>query len=271
MKLRPSLISLVAFAALLLPAVASAQESTVYVVHGIPGQDLLLDPALPVDVFVSGLGCAIDGFEFGDRVGPLEIPAGSYDITISLTEAGSEPCDGTAVLALEGVALVAGANSTIVAHRTATGDPGPGDLLGVGITASVFANDFSTSGRGKARVLAQHTALAPSVDVVISRNYDDPNAPGVTVPGFTNPTADVEAVLSQISAQFRPGAWELALEVDGATVFGPDVINLRPFSTTLIYAVGVFGESFQYLVYTGEGPKPASPRPFNGVRGRLRR
>ena len=121
-------------------------------------------------------------------------------------------------------------------------------------TASIFLNDFTATERGQARILAHHTALAPSVDVVVSRDYESPRAPGVTVPGFTNPTADVEAALSQINAEFRPGEWDVALEVDGATVFGPDTIELKPFTATYIYAVGdFFGGTFQYLVYTEEG------------------
>ncbi|MHC4986585.1 MAG: DUF4397 domain-containing protein, partial [Planctomycetota bacterium] len=198
---------------------ASAEDGmlTAYVVHGINGEDFDLDKALPVDVFVSGLGCAIPYFEFGDRVGPLSVPAGTYDITISLADM-ENPCDGTAAIALSGVMLPAGANATIIAHRTADGSPGAGDLLELGITASIFANDFTYTGRGKARILAHHTALAPSVDVVVSRDYGDFNAPSVTVPGFSNPTTEGDAVLSQINAEFRPGEWDVALEIDGAAV-----------------------------------------------------
>ena len=237
-------------------SVTLAQDTlTGYVVHGIDGDDFGLDPELPVDVFVSDLGCAIPDFRFGDRVGPLELPAGTYDITISLADMDN-PCEGAAVIALEGVELPADANATIIAHRTFDGSPGAGDLLELGVTASIFANDFTFTGRGKARILAHHTAKAPSVDVVVSRDYDDMGAPGVTVPGFTNPTADGDAVLSQINAEFRPGKWDVALEVDGATVFGPDALVLRPFTATYIYAVGDFaGGTFQYLVYTEEGLK----------------
>jgi hypothetical protein len=239
---------------------ASAQDMlTVYVVHGIYGDDFGLDPELPVDVWISGLGCALPGFKFADRVGPLEIPAGTYDITISLADMAM-PCDGTAVISLAGVMLPAGANATIIAHRTADGSSGAGDLLGLGVTASIFNNDFTYTGRGKARIIAQHTALAPAVDVVVSRDHEDPGAPGVTVPGFSNPTTEGDAVLSQINAEFRPGDWDVALEVDGATVFGPDTIRLKPYSATYIYAVGdFFGGTFQYLVYTEDGLKPHNP------------
>jgi hypothetical protein len=253
------LVSAAVLALLLVSAPTASRADdgmlTAYVVHGIDGDDFGLDPMLPVDVEVSGLGCAIPYFKFGDRVGPLQIPSGSYDITISLADMDN-PCEGTDVIALEGVELPAGANATIIAHRTFDGSPGAGDLLELGVTASLFGNDFTSTGRGKARVLVHHTALAPTVDVVVSRDYGSSGSPGVTVTGFTNPTADSEAGLSQINAEFRPGNWDVALEVDGGTVFGPDTLRLRPFSATYIYAVGDFaGGTFQYLVYTEGGLK----------------
>ena len=251
-----SILALGTLLAVLAAPVALAQATTTaYVVHGIPGEDLGLDPALPVDVNVEGLGCAISAFSFGDRVGPLNVPAGEYDITVSLADA-EEPCSGAAVISLEGVPLAAGANSTIIAHRTADGSPGPGDVLSLGITAGLFSNDFSPTARGKARLIAHHTALAPTVEVVVSRDYSDPQAPGVSVPGFSNPTSDGDAVLSQINAEFRPGEWDVALEVDGANVFGPDTLNLKPFTAFYVYAVGdFFTGSFQYLIYTEDGLK----------------
>jgi hypothetical protein len=244
---------------------ALAQDTlTAYVVHGIPGDDfdpnLNLDPALPVDVYVSGLECAIPGFEFGDRVGPLEIAAGNYDITISLADE-ENPCEGEAVISLTGVVLPPGVNATVIAHRTADGSPVTGDVSGLGITATIFPNDFTPTDRGKARIVAHHTAKAPSVDVVVSRDYYDPTAPSVTVPGFTNPTGEGDPPLSQIIAQFRPGEWDVALEAGGDTVFGPDTIRLRPYTATYIYAVGdFFGSTFQYLVFTEGGLKPRNGR-----------
>jgi len=244
----------VALMALLGTSAASAADEVAmaYVVHGINGEDFGLDKALPVDVSVSGLGCAIPGFEFGNRVGPISAPEGNYDITISLADE-TNPCEGTEVIVLEGVKLTAGTNVTLIAYRTADGSKGPGDQLGLGVTASAFANDFTSTGRGKARVIVQHTAKAPTVDVVVSRDYSNPSSPGVTVPGFTNPTADVDAAISQINAELRPGNWQVALEIDGATVFGPDTLNLRPATATYIYAVGEFPSTFQYLVFTETG------------------
>lgn len=251
-----SILTTIALVALVGGAVAADDSmTTAYVVHGIPGQDFNLDPALPVDVEVSGLGCALQGFSFGDRVGPLNVPAGDYDITVSLADVDN-PCEGADVIVLSGVPLAAGANSTIIAHRTSDGSPGAGDQLDLGVTASLVGNDFTATSRGKARLIAQHTALAPAVDVVVSRDYSNPQAPNVTVPGFTNPSADCDACLSQINAEFRPGNWDVALELDGATVFGPDTLKLKPFNALYVYAVGdFFTGSFQYLVFAEDGLK----------------
>ncbi len=241
-------------------SVSVQADVTAYVLHGIDGDDFGLDPALPVDVRVSGLGCALPNFTFGDRsIGPLTVPAGDYDISVYLKD-GIEDCGGTEVIDLDGVTLPDGANATVIAHRTFDGSPGAGDLLELGVTATIFANDFSPTERGKSRVVVQHAAFAPTVDVVVSRDYDDPNAPSVTVPGFTNPTAGDEALLSQINAQFRPGNWDVVLEVGDAPVFGPTRLRLTPFTTTYIYAVGDFaGGTFQYLVYAETQAAAARP------------
>jgi hypothetical protein len=161
------------------------------------------------------------------------------------------------VIDLPGVPLEAGANATIVAHRTFDGSPGDGDQLGIGITATIFVNDFTATGNGQGRLIAHHTALAPTVDVVVSRDYSDPSSPGMTVP-FANPTStDEEAMMSQINAEFRPGEWQVTLEFDGAAVFGPDTIKLRPYTATYVYAVGdFFRDNFSYLVFTESDLKP---------------
>jgi hypothetical protein len=255
------LATVIATFALIGSTAAQAQTVTAYVVHGINGDDfpaLMLPTELPVDVFVSDVGCveALQGLEYGNRVGPLELPAGEYDIRISLADADS-PCDGTSVIELDAVALPGGLNATIVAHRTFDGSPGAGDQLGLGVTASPFLNDFTPTGRGKARVIANHAALAPTVDVAVSRDY--PTDVSV-IPGLTNPTSPAEMVMSQIKAELRPGEWDVALEIDGATVFGPDTLRLKPYTATYIYAVGTFPDTFRYLVFVEDGLKSSYPR-----------
>ena len=62
-----------------------------------------------------------------------------------------------------------------------------GDLIigaaGVDVLMCDSTNAFVQGSSGS------EAALAPSIDVVVSRDYTDPNAPSVFVPNFTNPTA----------------------------------------------------------------------------------
>ena len=60
-----------------LPA-SAADTGQVYVVHGIPG--------LPVDIYVNG-ALTLDDFEPETVAGPLDLPAGSYDIAITAADA----------------------------------------------------------------------------------------------------------------------------------------------------------------------------------------
>ena len=66
---------------------ADGHEAMVSVIHGIPGPD-----GLPVDVSVNG-ACALEGFMFKEIVGPMAMPAGTYEVAISLADADN-PCGG---------------------------------------------------------------------------------------------------------------------------------------------------------------------------------
>ncbi len=57
-------------------------------VHGINGERLGLDAALPVDVYVNGDFAFT--FEFKDRVGPMMLPAGAYTITVNLAKTDTQ-------------------------------------------------------------------------------------------------------------------------------------------------------------------------------------
>jgi hypothetical protein len=138
----------------LLTGTATAQdEATVFVIHGIPGIDLNLDPELPVDIAVDG-GCLLQNFKFAEIAGPLSLPAGTYNIQIKLADAAN-PCGGTTVIEAD-VPFEANEKCTVIAHLTEDG----------GITASKFTHDLSGIKRNKARILMHHTAYAPSVDIM---------------------------------------------------------------------------------------------------------
>jgi hypothetical protein len=216
-------------ALVLLIGVASADmhEATVYVVHGIPG--------VLVDVEVEG-DCALPGFDFGDIAGPLSLPEDTYNIKIRVADAG-DPCTGDIVLDVD-VPFTAGQNVTVVAYLDDMGNP----------TAGVFDNDFSPTGRGKARWIVHHTAYAPEVDVKVMR--EDADMPELVIEDFANGDQEV--------AESRPGKWNVTLTLpDGMDpVFGPVPVNLKPFTAYQIFAVGDFGGgTFTFLVFPYEGLK----------------
>jgi hypothetical protein len=201
------------------PAARAAGNASVYVVHGIPGQDLGLDPALPVDVSVGG-SCAIPGFEFGEIVGPVPLPAGTYAVAVSLANPDA-PCSNPPVIGPVDVPFAAGENASVVAHLSATGAP----------TASKFVNDLSRIRLGRARALVHHVAKAPAVDVTLKRaGFFFPVR--LTLADLTNP--------EQAGGQLLAGLWRVSIAPAGekTPVFGPVRAFFKPFSTYLIYAVG---------------------------------
>jgi hypothetical protein len=219
---------------------ADGHESMVYVVHGIPGEDLGLDPALPVDVSVNG-ACALEGFAFGDIVGPIALPADMYDIAISPANE-DEPCGSDPVIEAS-VELMGGVNYSIVAYLDDDGSP----------TAGLFENDLTPTGRGKARLIVQHTANAPTVDLSVRR--DGPESPGLDIYDFMNG--------DQAAAEVRPGEWYVSIAPAGSgmPVFGPVAVELSPYSAYLVYAVGsVDTGSFTLLLERIGGLKPLGGR-----------
>jgi hypothetical protein len=169
------------------PTAASAQNATVYAVHGIPGNELGLPVELPVDVTVNG-ACvaALAGFSFGEIRGPLSLPAGSYTVAIRLANA-IEPCSGPDTGLSATVNLQGGMSYSLVAHLTETADP----------TLSAYANNVSRTAAGTGRVIAHHTAAAPPVNITLTRGTGSGSTPAATIPNLANP--------GQAAAEIRPG------------------------------------------------------------------
>jgi len=112
------------------PAHAAEAPATLSVLHGVPG--------LTVDVYVND-ELTLDDFEPGDLGGPVELPAGTYTVAITASDAAdaSSPAIGPVDLPLE-----SGKNYTAVAHLTAAGEP----------TATMFTNDISQTAPGQGRL-----------------------------------------------------------------------------------------------------------------------
>jgi hypothetical protein len=236
-------LAFLAFALILLTFFAgvanAAGTASVYIVHGISGTDLGLPAALPVDVELVGVGCALPNFTFGQIVGPVNIPEGTYTIVIHLASSQA-PCTGAAAVTASNVPFAANENATVIAHLDADGNP----------TASKFENDLSPLRPGKSRLIVQHTAWAPAVDVRVRRG--GPNSPGLVVPDFANG--------DQAAADVRPGTWLVSIAPAGErdAVFGPKPVTLQPYTAYLIYAVGSLkNNTFTLLVKPVTGLHPA--------------
>jgi hypothetical protein len=215
-------------------AFAQSPNASIYVVHGIPGHDVseALDPALPVDVQVDGAVCLVSGLKFGDIAGPFTIPANTYSITISLANT-LKPCSNATLLGPVSVTVTAGENASVVAYLNAEGAPG----------VKAFENDLTPTPSGKSRLIVQHTAYAPPVDIAVSQDtFILGNNP------FTHPIATVRDLTNgeQAAALFTSGKlWnypqtQVTLTPAGKSspVIGPYFFQLVPHDVYLIYAVG---------------------------------
>jgi hypothetical protein len=123
---------------------ATAGTAQLSVLHGIPDT--------PVDVYVNG-ELTLDDFQPGDLAGPLDLPAGAYEVALTAADAtdASDPVLGPASVTLE-----AGKNYTAVAHLSEAGDP----------TLTPYVNDTAPTAAGEGRLTVRHDAAAPAVDVL---------------------------------------------------------------------------------------------------------
>ena len=240
-----------------------AQDSTVsvYAVHGIPQSlfDVLGAATTDVDVYAvptgaGGLDAATPAvtFAFGDTAGPLEVPAGVYDVFVY--PAGATPAaDGSdAVLDLTTPDLPGGASAVIVAQLNEAGDGG---------ALSPFVLDSTPTAAGQARVQAFHTAAAPEVDVELADGSP-------LFPGLVNAVTD-PAAATQDPVEVPAGTYGLQVATpDDSLVVPLGDFDLAPGSASFAFAVGgVADESFQVVplvVEVGEdaaAPTPTAPAP----------
>jgi hypothetical protein len=181
---------------------ASAADASLNVVHGVPGVD--------VEVCVNG-AVAIPGFDPGEVVTGVALPAGTYDVKIV---AAGDTCDDAAILEASGIELASGKDYTAVAHLTEDGTP----------TLALFKNNVRPIARGAARLTIRHAAAAPAVDVWANGDVllrDVPNGASATlkVPGGVY------------------AAW-VSLPGDYEPVIGPEVLRLQKGTAYQVYAWG---------------------------------
>ncbi len=193
-------------------AMAQSSEGQVIVVHGVPDLD--------VDVYVNG-DLTLEGFQFGDVAGPLDLPAGSYEVEIFA--AGADPA--TDDPALSGSAdLAAAAAVTIAAYLEEGGAP----------TLGVFVEDNSTIDAGKTRVTARHLADFGAVDILAND--------AAVFAGVTNGEGgDADVPADTYNIKVTPAG-------DPATVAFEADLDLAEGTNSIAYAIGsVEGGSFQVV------------------------
>ncbi|WP_010145986.1 DUF4397 domain-containing protein [Serinicoccus profundi] len=198
-----ALLAGVGTAALATPALADGHESTVSVLHAVPG--------LTVDVYVNGEETVPD-FEPGTLTDPLMLAEGSYDIEVYAD--GDDPESAEPAISAEGLAVPAGANLTLAAHLAEDGTP----------MLSAFVNDTSMLEAGQARLTVRHAAAAPAVDV---RAGGSP-----VIEGLTNPNEEVlDLEAAMVSA-------DVVLAGTEDVAIGPADLDLAEGTNTIVYAWG---------------------------------
>ncbi|WP_306231280.1 DUF4397 domain-containing protein [Agrococcus beijingensis] len=185
------------------PAFAADHESTVSVLHAVPG--------LTVDVFINGEE-AIPNFTPGTLTDPMMLAEGSYDIQVFAD--GGTPDTAEPAIEAMGLAVPGGADLTLVAHLTEAGEPALG----------AFANSTEPVAAGEARLTVRHLAAAPTVDV----RADE----GVVVEGLTNPEeATLVTAAGTVSA-------DVVLTGTSDVAIGPADLPLTEGANTIVTAWG---------------------------------
>jgi hypothetical protein len=200
-----------------LPGLASAQSPNVYVVHGIPGTDLGLDPALPVDICLPDGTALLTGVPFGASAPatPTPLDPGFYELFIRLADASA--CQGAVAVPVS-FSVAVGEVSTIVAHLSEQGTP----------TFTKYVNDLRPIASGQGRVVVRHAASAPPVDVFLTGR----GRPAI-IRDLRNPEQSV-------SADLREGGYQARVNPAGAgrKIFGPAPVPVTAGVALFVHAVG---------------------------------
>ncbi|MGB7979341.1 MAG: DUF4397 domain-containing protein [Candidatus Nanopelagicales bacterium] len=208
--------ALVAASAVFALPASAADTASVSVLHGVPDAT--------VDVCANGEELIPD-FEPGTLAGPLDLPAGSYEIKVVGDEATTN-CDADALIGPADVAVEGGKSYTIVAHLDADG----------GLTATPFENDTEAAAAGSGKLTARHVAEAPEVDVLVN---------GDSVGSFSNPEQIGPAVLPA-------GDYDVEIQAGGdavSTTPATDAVPIAEGKNTIAYAWGT-ADDLQIAVQT---------------------
>ena len=204
-----AVLGLVAALALAIPLLGSpkagAADSTVYVVHGIPGVD--------VDVYAGGQ-LLLPGFTPGTVSPGVQVAAGDVQVQVFAAtpnppQAASARTDSPVID--QTLTVPSGASVSVVANIE-SGTP----------ALQAFVNDLSPVPDGSSRVIVRHTAQAPTVDIAVNGQ--------VALPGLA-PGQEAAAVLPA-------GTYDVAVQAGGQTVLDLPGTVIPAGKDVIVYAVG---------------------------------
>lgn len=170
-----------------------------------------LDPSLWIDgQQVFGYSSLVEG--------PVAVQPGQRNVEVRVQ-------NGTTTLLSSSVALGRGEDRMLLPHL------GFGTLFRFGSFAnSVGALDLANN----ARVTVRHLALAPTVDVIVTKG----GAPFATLAGLSNG--------DEVAVEVPSGAYEVAIAPAGSTspVFGPVALTFAARTNSVVQALGSLGSTF---------------------------
>lgn len=217
---------------------SSPGSSTVYVTHGLP----LDSQGTKVDVFAgpegapARAGLLLDDFVFGTTAGPLRLPAAGYTVYLAAPPAGDNGAlDTGETIYQQDLKVPAGSNLSAVASFTAAGAP----------NIAVFVNDVRPTTPIDGRVSIRHAAAAPAVRVDVGV------WPWARIfPKLVRTLGPLENG-RQADARLLHARYDVTVKVasSGATVAGVERFPVKARTLTNVYAVGVPGSSFTFVVH----------------------
>jgi len=218
MKLRTRVFAQLAVLLLCLGASAfAANDAYLYIVHGIPGRDIAdnLNPGLPVDILIDGT-CPQRGLTFGSTAGPLTLPAGTYDVQISMANTLA-PCTNPPIIDSQ-VTLKPAASVSVVAT-----------ISGTQPALLQFSDNLTPIAPGNSRFVFANSADAPALQAKLTQLFvKNPKTFTVTA----NPGA-------QIAIGVPAGTYLVQVVAAGSTtVLASQQIGLADQSATFAYAAG---------------------------------
>jgi hypothetical protein len=206
------------------------------IIHGLPG--------FTADVYVNG-DLLLDGFKPTSTAGPMQLNPGNY--TVAIREVGAP---ANSAPALRGTLhLSSGANISIVAHLTTSGDP----------TLSVFHNAFEQIPAGRSLLYVRNVAAVAPLSIrlddrLVKRNlregdeWGDVTATGPHMIAFDSGAAN-DALIPPTAIHLDEGVAEVVYVVGSAKAHNLDL---------MIQAVGGL-HSAPSGVLTGSGGLGADP------------